>query len=339
MHAAMSSVRRSGGAAPILARLSRRSRGACLAVWLAAWLAIPAAGGPLEGGALADGGAVGLIEAPEDAGPARADASSGEPIPGTALDGSLALPWTGAVPEGAFSLAPQLSERAERHFAGLPVVVELFTAQGCSTCPAADALIAGLADQPGVLALGWHVDYWDYLGSPDGYARPGHTIRQQGYAAAAGERGVYTPQILVDGTDTLIGADRSGLMALIEDHASRPPAIMASAVRGDGGYQIDLTPRAAIPGGLQVLLIRYLPSREVAVGTGENRGRHILYRNIVIGMETVSRWPARTPLRLTVRTGGEPDAGYPPDTRHALLVQQQMGRDRPGPILAALRLD
>ncbi|ARJ69992.1 DUF1223 domain-containing protein [Paracoccus contaminans] len=332
MHAALSPVRRSGGTAPRLARLAL---GACLA----ALLAIPAAGGPLGDDAFADGGAVGLIEAPDDAGPARAAASSDEPIPGLGPEDGFGAPLMGAVPEGAFSLAPQWSERAPRPFAGIPVVVELFTAQGCSTCPAADAMIADIADRPDVLALGWHVDYWDYLGSPDGYARPDHTVRQQGYAAAAGERGVYTPQILVDGSDTLIGADRSGLMALIEDHASRPPAIMASATRAEGGYQIDLTPRAAIPGGLQVLLIRYLPSREVDVGAGENRGRRILYRNIVIGMETVSRWPARTPLRLTLRTEGGADAAYPLDTRHALLVQQRIRSDRPGPILAALRLD
>lgn len=282
--------------------------------------------------------AVGLIEAPDDAGPARADVRS-------SIDGGREAE-IGAGSFMAFSSAGQLpapaddaAAEAARASVGVPVVVELFTAQGCSTCPAADALLARLADRPDVLVLGWHVDYWDYLGWPDSYARPDHTRRQQGYAAAAGERGVYTPQIVVDGTDTLIGADGAWLGALIDDHASRPPAIMAASVPAEGGFGIDLTPRAPIPGGVQVTLVRYLPRREVVVGSGENRGHRFVYRNIVLGTKAIAGWPARKPLRLTVRTADKADAGDPPDTRHALILQQTLRGGRPGPILAAVRLD
>src|SRR5699024_1210797 len=85
-----------------------------------------------------------------------------------------------------------------------PVVVELYTAQGCSTCQPADALLADMADRGDLLALSFHVDYWDYLGWPDEFAAPPFTQRQEAYARSFGERGLYTPQIIVGGTDTLL---------------------------------------------------------------------------------------------------------------------------------------
>ena len=250
-----------------------------------------------------------------------------------------------AAPTGVFSLAPGPSApaaptRTRRSILGAPpVVVELFTAQGCSSCPPADRLIAGLADAPGVLALTWHVDYWDYLGWKDGFASPAHTARQEGYAAVAGERGVYTPQIIVDGQDTLLGLGRAALQSVIEEHASRPSAVMLTATEEGAAHVIQLTPRAAIPGGVEVTLIRFLPRRSVQVGAGENRGMRLEYRNVVVGAEVLTHWPARAPLRLTIRAGVDADDRFPDDTSHALLVQQALGAGRPGPILAAVRLD
>lgn len=252
------------------------------------------------------------------------------------------------LPEGAFHLAPDSGMQARSAAVGRgrvgpigspPVVIELFTSQGCTSCPPADALIASLSDQPGVLTLSWHVDYWDYLGWADEFAQPQHADRQEGYAAAAGERGVYTPQIIVDGHDTLLSLSRAALLALIDEHAARPPAIMVTAAEVDDAHLIDLTPRAAIPGGVEVALVRYLPHRSVRVKAGENRGRTIEYSNIVVGVELLTRWPAREPLRLTVRAGSDPDDAYPDDTQHAILVQQVLRGGRPGPILAAVRLD
>lgn len=315
---------------------------AIAAVWLSgaalagAWDDGPGGGPADDGQAVSVDGpdSVGLIEAPDDAGPARSDMSSGggqyeqsdAPVGFGFADGSVAA--------AARPPASDIRVRGQ-----VPVVVELFTAQGCSTCPAADALIAALADRPDVLVLGWHVDYWDYLGWADSYAQPAHTKRQRQYAAAAGERGIYTPQILVDGTDTLIGADGAALDALIDDHARRPPAIMATSVGQDRGFAVDLMPRASVPGGVQVSLIRYLPTREVAIDSGENRGREAVYRNIVVGARPIIHWPARKPLRLTLRVDNDGDADDPPDTRHAVILQQSLGRGRPGPILAAVRLD
>lgn len=254
------------------------------------------------------------------------------------------------LPEGAFSLAPERQTfaapedkamgRGRRGPIGSPpVVVELFTSQGCSSCPPADALIGAMSDEPGVLTLSWHVDYWDYLGWADVFARPEHTARQEAYADAAGERGVYTPQIIIDGQDTLLSLHRAALMAMIDEHAARPPAIMVTAAADGEVHVIDLTPRVAVPGGVEIALVRYLPHRSVQVKAGENRGRTIDYRNIVVDSELLARWPAREPLRLTVRPGNDPNEAYPADTLHAILVQQALAGGEPGPILAAVRLD
>lgn len=281
------------------------------------------AGGWAEAGADLSAG-IGVIEAPSGAAKAA-------PV------GGFSLAPTGAG-TGPLAAAPPTGAR-KRMLGGPPVVVELFTAQGCSSCPPADRLIAGLADAPGVLALTWHVDYWDYLGWTDGFASPAHTARQEGYAAVAGERGVYTPQIIVDGHDTLLGLGRAALQAVIEDHAARPSAVMLTATEEGAAHVIQLTPRAAIPGGVEVTLIRFLPRRSVQVGAGENRGMRLEYRNVVVGAEVLTHWPARAPLRLTIRAGVDADDRFPDDTSHALLVQQALGAGRPGPILAAVRLD
>jgi hypothetical protein len=252
------------------------------------------------------------------------------------------------IPEGAFSLVPERHDPAPGAAPGQgrvglvgdpPVVIELFTSQGCSSCPPADALVASLAEQPGVLTLSWHVDYWDYLGWTDEFGRPEHTARQEAYAAVAGERGVYTPQIIVDGQDTVLSLHRAALMALIDEHHARPPVVMVTATEAGDGHVIDLTPRAPIPGGVEVTMVRYLPHRTVLVKAGENRGRSIGYSNIVVGIEPVTLWPAREPLRLTVRAGEDPNDAYPDDTRHAILVQQALAGGLPGPILAAVQLD
>lgn len=254
------------------------------------------------------------------------------------------------LPEGAFSLAPErqtfgvpegraMGRGRLGPIGSPPVVVELFTSQGCSSCPPADALIGTMSDEPGVLTLSWHVDYWDYLGWADVFARPEHTARQEAYADAAGERGVYTPQIIIDGQDTLLSLHRAALMALIDEHAARPPTIMVTAASEGEVHVIDLTPRVVVPGGVEIALVRYLPHRSVQVKAGENRGRTIDYRNIVVNSELLTRWPAREPLRLTVRPGNDPDEAYPDDTLHAILVQQALAGGEPGPILAAVRLD
>ena len=299
----------------------------------------------------------GLIEAPEGAalmsGSDVADLSlmdaTGDVAvsPQAASDAHTLPPVRRAAPEGWGAAAAMMGTAAAPPSAPAapmnagPVVVELFTAQGCSSCPPADRMFTGLTARPDVLPLAWHVDYWDYLGWADQFARPENTARQEGYARAVGEQGVYTPQMIVGGQDTALSVRHADLMAMIEDHRARPAAIMVTASDDGPRHVIQLTPRAAIPGGVRVVLVRYAPLREVTIRAGENRGKTVAYANIVLGTEELATWDAHSPLRLTVSPGGGAKGSFPADTLHAILAQQALpGKGgMPGPILAAVRLD
>lgn len=219
-----------------------------------------------------------------------------------------------------------------------PVVVELFTAQGCSSCPPADALLTTLTARPEVLPLSFHVDYWDYLGWADVFARPEFTARQRAYAARTGERAVWTPQMVVGGTDTLIDLTPAALDRLIELQRERRSPLMITVTRpreGAGRITLQVSPVAESARPVAVDLVRYLPSRSVEVRAGENRGRQALSSNIVVAIERLAEWDGRSPLRLAVTLGAGAPQALPDDTRHAILVQERPG----GAILAALRLD
>lgn len=224
--------------------------------------------------------------------------------------------------------------------ASAPVVVEMFTSQGCSTCPPADAMLSMLAAQPDVLALSYHVDYWDYLGWADSYARPEFTKRQEGYARAAGERAIYTPQLIVAGHDTVPSPGPAQLNGQIDAARFAPARVSVQRDSLPSGEAIELLPLSDLGGSAEILMIRYAPQRSVDVTAGENRGRRVSYSNVVLAIEPLARWDGQKPLRLTVRAELDESGRFPDDTRHALLVQLlQPPADLPGPILAAVRLD
>ncbi|MFN3525554.1 MAG: DUF1223 domain-containing protein [Paracoccus sp. (in: a-proteobacteria)] len=222
----------------------------------------------------------------------------------------------------------------------IPVVVELFTSQGCSSCPPADAMLSMLAQNADVLALSYHVDYWDYLGWADSFAKPEFSARQEDYARAAGERSIYTPQLIVEGRETALAPGPAQLMGLV-DAARYRPAMVAVQRDGEGlTGVIELMPLSDLGGRVDIVMVRYLPERQVDVTAGENRGRTVTYSNIVISLERLAAWDGLAPLRLTVRPGEADDTEFPADARHALLVQQaQAKQGLPGQILAAIRLD
>lgn len=244
---------------------------------------------------------------------------------------------------GAGANGPALAALPAGPLPPQPVVVELFTAQGCSACPPADALLADMADRGDVLALSFHVDYWDYLGWADGFASAAFTARQQAYARAFHERGLYTPQMIVGGSDALLTPRPADLDMLIQAHRAAPPALALTLDREAGRNILTLTPRRALPGRVEVLFLRYLPQRQVVVEAGENDGRRLGYRNIVVRIDKLADWDGRRVLRLSVSPGTDnadaadprEGAALPADTRHAIIVQQA----GPGPILAAIRLD
>lgn len=289
----------------------------------------PSAAAPTAPASAPAAGDAPLILAPEDAG--RQPASALDlPFPGLESGGVNGFAATDAAPPVATALPS----------ATLPVVVELFTSQGCSSCPPADAMLTALTGTPDVLALSYHVDYWDYLGWADNFARPEFTERQSAYARAAGERSVYTPQMIVDGQDTSVAPGPAQLMGLIDAHRYSPATVTVQRDPTDTGELIEVQPLSDLGGAVDVVLVRYAPERHVDVMAGENRGRTVLYSNVVLTLEHLSRWDGRQPLRLTVRPELMEDGAWPPDTRHALLIQQMQGDEAlPGPILAAVRLD
>jgi hypothetical protein len=165
-----------------------------------------------------------------------------------------------------------------------PVVVELFTSQGCSSCPPADAVLAEIAGRPDVLALGFHVDYWDKLGWKDPLSAPGATRRQNEYAARLGRREIYTPQIVIDGKTELIGSHRDAVLAAI-GHGGRPAVAPVAFAPDSRSVAIG-----AGSGAGTVIAVRFLRSRTTEVGRGENAGRTARDVNAVEEIRTLGAW-------------------------------------------------
>ena len=205
------------------------------------------------------------------------------------------------------------------------VVVELFTSQGCSSCPPADDLLARMARSPHVLPLALHVDYWDYIGWADSFAQPGFTMRQKAYAHAVGSRTIYTPQVIVGGIDRLPGNDAMAIGGAVEVHRALEPAARLTLDRRDGAVRIT-APAAALAAPVMVQLVRFVPEETVRIARGENAGRTITYVNVVTEWHEVARWTGAEPLDLTV-----PAPGADP----AAVILQEIG---PGAVVAAAAL-
>jgi hypothetical protein len=200
-----------------------------------------------------------------------------------------------------------------------PVVVELFTSQGCSSCPPADAVLAELAHRKDVLALGFHVDYWNNLGWKDPLTTPGATGRQNEYAAQFGRHEIYTPQIVVEGQRQAVGSNRGAVLQAISQSDSTAATSVAFAA--DGRSVLI----GAGTGQGKVLVIRYVRSRTTQVQRGENAGRTAVDVNGVESFRTAGEWAGRA-LEIPID---------PVDADHGLAVVVQ-GAD--GRILGAAAL-
>jgi hypothetical protein len=161
-----------------------------------------------------------------------------------------------------------------------PVVVELFTSQGCSSCPPADAVLAEVAQLPGVIALSRPVTYWDRLGWKDSLARPQNTQLQYDYANHMDKNGVYTPQVVVNGRTELVGSHGAELRRQIAGAQANSPASRVEAIREADG-RIKLRWQGVRPKNLRLHLLLVTPSVSVLVGRGENGGRTLIYSNVV----------------------------------------------------------
>ncbi|MFQ5773074.1 MAG: DUF1223 domain-containing protein [Kiloniellaceae bacterium] len=213
-----------------------------------------------------------------------------------------------------------------------PVVVELFTSQGCNTCPPADELLIELSARPDVVALSLHIDYWDYIGWKDPYGSPMNTERQRRYAEALGLRYVFTPQIIVDGRINLVGSRRDEVLAAIEKAAARRKALRLGFLPAGGG-KVVIPAGHAPDEGATVWLAVYDKGHVTEVKRGENAGRTIRNANVVRSFERLGTWMGERleiPLDLTAAAARG---------RYGCAVIVQQGRN--GPILgaAAMRLD
>lgn len=181
-----------------------------------------------------------------------------------------------------------------------PVVVELFTSQGCSSCPPADKLMHDLAKRDDVIALAMHVDYWDYIGWRDSFAHPAHTERQKAYAVEGGRRSVYTPQMIINGTDSVVGARSMELAETIAEHAAAPDRVTVSLDRAGDAVTIRaqaVETRLRLP--MVIQLVYFTPERSVEITRGENAGRTLSYANVAHGMKIVAEWDGRQAFELT----------------------------------------
>ena len=165
-----------------------------------------------------------------------------------------------------------------------PVVVELFTSQGCSSCPPADAFLAELARRDGVLALGFHISYWDRLGWRDPLSSPSSTDRQKVYARRLSGGQVYTPQIVVDGTDEMVGSDRASVLAALS--AAHPQALAPVTFAAD---RRSVAVGAGAGKG-EIVLVRFLRHRTTEVVAGENSGRIANDFNGVESLTKLGEW-------------------------------------------------
>ncbi|HEY1795221.1 MAG TPA: DUF1223 domain-containing protein [Stellaceae bacterium] len=191
-----------------------------------------------------------------------------------------------------------------------PIVVELFTSQGCSSCPPADALLDQLSHRDGVVALGYHIDYWDNLGWKDPFSSPEATARQHAYALRFDNGQQFTPQIVVDGREDMVGSDRDKVMAALK---TQPQAIAPVNFAPD---RSAVTIGAGTGKGW-VLLLRFAQHRTTKIGAGENAHRTAEDTNAVLSIETRGEWDGE-PRRLPLPPLG-PGEGY------AVLVQAADG--------------
>lgn len=211
-------------------------------------------------------------------------------------------------------VASSLSCAAKRQ-----VVLELYTSQGCSSCPPADALIGRLSDRPDLVALSLPITYWDMLGWKDTLASEANTRRQKAYAATMGRGGVYTPQIIVDGITDVVGSREGQLDAAISARRSdmREIPLAVSASPGAIHIEIGSSPEKTADEAT-VWMFHVLNHASVRIGAGENKGRSIDYRNVVRDIKAVAIWKGQA-ISLDVPRGDQASAGY---DSIAVLVQE-----------------
>lgn len=207
-----------------------------------------------------------------------------------------------------------------------PVVVELFTSQGCNSCPPADALLGDLKGRDDVLALSFHIDYWDYLGWRDPFASPAHTERQRSYAKRLPRRVAYTPQMVIDGRFDAVGSDRRRVTRAIDD-AARLQVAAEMSFDAEAG-RLSLAAAPGLGGSATVWLVAYDREKATSIRRGENAGKRLAYHNVVRLYERIGRWHGdATSFAVDLDAAADHDG-------IAVLIQE----NETGPVIGALRM-
>ena len=238
------------------------------------------------------------------------------------------IAWLGF---GCIALAPitapaQAGEKnasAERR-----ALIELFTSQGCSSCPPADRLLGELARDHSLITLSLSIDYWDYLGWKDTLALRGNTKRQYGYARARGDGRIYTPQAVINGTSHAVGSDRAAIERAIAQTRSHPAAMQLPVTLSVAGGNISISvPESPARGDVWLCSVKR--AEAVRIARGENRGRTITYHNVVRGWHRLGELSDK-PASWTVSVSslkGVPD--------EAAVIVQERHNGHPGRVLGA----
>lgn len=212
-------------------------------------------------------------------------------------------------------------------------VVELFTSQGCSSCPPADRLLGELARDPSIIALSLPVDYWDYLGWKDTLADPRFSARQKAYSRMRRDREVYTPQVIVNGVVHVNGNDRSAIERAAESTRRSRSVMSVPVVLTLSGRHLNVAVAASaspVAGSGEIWICAVSRTVPITIGRGENRGREVVYHNVVRNWLKVGDWNGAAkswdvPLENIARDGVDAAVAY----------VQDGSRDAPGPMLGA----
>jgi hypothetical protein len=214
-------------------------------------------------------------------------------------------------------------------------LLELFTSQGCSSCPAADKLLGDLVSDPSLIALSVPIDYWDYLGWKDTLASPGDSARQRAYAHVRGDRQVYTPQMVVNGATHVLGSDRSAIDRAIAQTDQKSGVMSLPVLISVGGANLNVKIEAAENehAGSEIWLCPLTKAVPVVIDRGENRGRTITYHNVVRRWLKLGDWAGAASAWSIAVSDIKTD-----DVDAAVVLVQEGTHDKPGIILGAAYL-
>tara|TARA_R100000365_G_C2736770_1_gene65976 strand:- start:175 stop:909 length:735 start_codon:yes stop_codon:yes gene_type:complete len=207
-------------------------------------------------------------------------------------------------------------------------VVELFTSQGCSRCPDADRLLAQLGEREDIVALAYHIDYWDYIGWEDTFALPENTKLQKGYAQSWGKNRIYTPQMVINGQNAVVGSDAIEA----EQAISQAVSLLPVTLRANGSDSVvfsapaDETLSSAI-----VWVVPYRARADVMIERGENSGQALTYTHIVTARQAIGMWNPLEGAEITIPL----EEVLGPDSDGAAVIVQEKDGALPGRILGA----